>query len=147
MMQGRVKAKHLQNNDSPGSERQWGQQHVIKAEDERRHVYHRFASSVRTVRLGLSNLKFPHDELNIHHTMHKVMTLEYASFITGCGTLSLASGQVMNLRGNRRRPKRTQRFISANAGSPTGRESHGDGTPILPEKENNDVPTQGRGNP
>ena len=86
---------------------------------------------MRTVRLGLSNLKFPHDELNIHHTMHEVMTLEYASLVARCGTLSLASGQVMNLTGNRRRPKRTQRFIGANAGSPTGRESHGDGTPIV----------------
>ena len=40
--------------------------------------------------------------------------------------------QVMNLRGNTKAPKHTQRFIDAKAGSPTRRETHGDGTPILP---------------
>ncbi len=38
----------------------------------------------------------------------------------------------MNLRGNKKAPKHTQRFIHAKAGSPTRRETHGDGTPILP---------------
>jgi hypothetical protein len=144
---GEGESKDLQDNDLPGVERPREQQHVIKAEDERRHVYHRSASPVRKVRLGLSNLKFPHDELNIHHTMHEVMTLKYASFVSGCGTLSLASGQVMNLRGNRRRPKRTQRFIDANAGSPTGRESQGDGTPIVPAEREQGGPDAGKGQP
>ena len=140
------KKKTFRTTTYPASKDNGGQQHVVEAEDERRHVSHRSASPVRTVRLGLSNLTFSHDDLNIHHTMHKVMTLEYAPFVARCGTLSLASGQVMNLIGNRRRPKRTQRFIGANAGSPTGRESYGDGTPVVPEKENNDVSVQGRGN-
>jgi hypothetical protein len=39
----------------------------------------------------------------------------------------------MNLKENRREPKRTQRFIRAKAGSPTRRETQGDGTPILAE--------------
>ncbi len=38
----------------------------------------------------------------------------------------------MNLRGNTKAPKHTQRFIDAQAGSPKRRETHGDGTPILP---------------
>jgi hypothetical protein len=40
--------------------------------------------------------------------------------------------QVMNLRGNTKAPKHAQRFIDAKAGSPKRRETHGDGTPILP---------------
>jgi hypothetical protein len=40
----------------------------------------------------------------------------------------------MNLTGNKRAPKHTKRFVYAKAGSPKRRESHGDGTPILPEK-------------
>ena len=36
----------------------------------------------------------------------------------------------MGLRENRREPKRTERFICAKAGSPTRRETQGDGTPI-----------------
>jgi hypothetical protein len=39
----------------------------------------------------------------------------------------------MGLIENRREPKRTQRFIRAKAGSPTRRETQGDGTPILAE--------------
>ena len=38
----------------------------------------------------------------------------------------------MNLRGNKKAPKHTQRFRDAKAGSPTRRETHGDGTPIRP---------------
>ncbi len=37
----------------------------------------------------------------------------------------------MSLRRNRRRPTRTHRFICANTGSPTRRETQGDGTPIV----------------
>ncbi len=40
--------------------------------------------------------------------------------------------QVMNLKGNKKAPKHTQRFRNAKAGSPKRRETHGDGTPILP---------------
>ena len=36
----------------------------------------------------------------------------------------------MNPIGNKRAPKHTERFICAKAGSPTRRETHGDGTPI-----------------
>jgi hypothetical protein len=71
-MQGRLKAKRTSRTTTyPASKDNGGQQHVVEAEDERRHVSHRSASPVRTVRLGLSNLTFPHDELNIHHTMQK----------------------------------------------------------------------------
>jgi len=38
----------------------------------------------------------------------------------------------MNLTGNKKAPKHTQRFKNAKAGSPKRRETHGDGTPILP---------------
>src|SRR5215471_9558888 len=38
----------------------------------------------------------------------------------------------MSLTRNRRKPKRTDRFIGVNAGSPTRRETHGDGPPIVP---------------
>jgi hypothetical protein len=38
----------------------------------------------------------------------------------------------MNLTGNKKAPKHTQRFRDAKAGSPKRREAHGDGTPILP---------------
>jgi hypothetical protein len=37
----------------------------------------------------------------------------------------------MSLTENRREPKRTTRFIRAKAGSPTRRETQGDGTPIV----------------
>ncbi len=37
----------------------------------------------------------------------------------------------MNPKENKRAPKRTTRFIVVNAGSPTRRESHGDGTLIV----------------
>ena len=33
-------------------------------------------------------------------------------------------------------PKRTTRLICANAGSPTGRESYGDGTPVVATARN-----------
>ena len=38
----------------------------------------------------------------------------------------------MNLTGNKKAPKHTQRFKNAKAGSPKRRETQGDGTPILP---------------
>jgi hypothetical protein len=38
----------------------------------------------------------------------------------------------MNLTGNKKAPKHTHRFKNAKAGSPKRRETHGDGTPILP---------------
>ena len=41
----------------------------------------------------------------------------------------------MNLRGNNKAPNHTQRFIDAKAGSPTRRETHGDGPPKLPGKK------------
>ncbi len=40
----------------------------------------------------------------------------------------------MNPKENKRAPKRTTRFIVVNAGSPTRRESHGDGTLIVVSK-------------
>lgn len=41
----------------------------------------------------------------------------------------------MNLIGNKKAPKHTKRFIDAKAGSPTRRETHGDGTPIVPGRK------------
>ena len=70
--------------------------------------------------------------------MHEVVTLEYVSFPCGYGKAFSSEWQVMNLIGNRRRPKCTERFICAKAGSPTRRETQGDGTPIVPEEEDTD---------
>jgi hypothetical protein len=39
--------------------------------------------------------------------------------------------RVMNPKENKRAPKHTTRFMCAKAGSPTRRESQGDGTPIV----------------
>lgn len=47
----------------------------------------------------------------------------------------------MNLRGNTKAPKHTQRFRNAKAGSPKRRETHGDGTPILPGAKTLRLPT------
>jgi len=55
--------------------------------------------------------------------------------------------RVMNPIGNKRAPKHTERFICAKAGSPTRRESQGDGTPIVPGKKHKGVPNLGRGSP
>jgi hypothetical protein len=42
----------------------------------------------------------------------------------------------MSLKGNKRAPKHSQRFICAKAGSPKRGDPQGDGTLILPQKEN-----------
>ncbi len=47
----------------------------------------------------------------------------------------------MNLKGNKKAPKHTQRFRDAKAGSPKRRETHGDGTPIVPGDETMRPPT------
>src|SRR5437588_12271857 len=52
----------------------------------------------------------------------------------------------MNLRGNKQAPKHTQRFLHAKAGSPTRRETHGDGTPIRPGRKAT-MPAPGKGQP
>ena len=55
--------------------------------------------------------------------------------------------RAMSLRGDKRAPKHSQRSLCANAGSPTGRESYGDGILIVPEPETKPSLAQGRSNP
>ena len=77
--------------------------------------------------------------------MLEVVTLEYTSVVSGCEKLSEAELQARSLRRNRRDPTRTQRFICAKAGWPTGGDTQGHGTPILAgKKQRGDEPVKGQ---
>jgi len=63
--------------------------------------------------------------------MSEVVTLKYPRVVALGEKALFSEGQAMSLVRNKRRPTRTDRFLWANTGSPTRRETHGDGTPIV----------------
>jgi hypothetical protein len=71
-----------------------------------------------------------------------VVTLEYISFRSRYAIALSSEQRVMNPKENKRAPKRTTRFIVVNAGSPTRRESHGDGTLIVVSKGTKSFPKE-----
>jgi len=91
------------------------------------------ALQVLCARRGWTIVKpeFPHDDAHIRHSMPEVATPEKPH--PARVRIHALSGewQAMSLIGNKRAPKHTQRFLGAKAGSPTRREVHGDGTPIV----------------
>ena len=85
------------------------------------------------VRLGLSNLSsVRYRPYPSHHTLSDDVGI-HISCSRMWNALS-SEWQARSLRRNRREPTRTQRFIGAKAGWPTGGDTQGYGTPILAEQ-------------
>ena len=85
------------------------------------------------VRLGLSNpSSVRYRPYPSHHTSSDDAGI-HISCSRMCNALS-NEWQARSLRRNRREPTRTQRFIGAKAGWPTGGDTQGHGTPILAER-------------
>ena len=96
------------------------------------------------VRLGLSNLSSArYRPYPLHHASRSDAGIRI-SCIRMRNALS-SEWQARSLRRNRREPTRTQRFICAKAGWPTGGDTQGHGTPILAGKEQRcDQPVKGQ---
>jgi len=108
-----------------------GQQHAVVSGKEQKRGMLSFRESCVHGETGTVKPEFPRDDTP--HPPDPFLTgdTEIPHIGSLCGKALLSMRRVMNSIGNRRAPKHTTRFLCAKAGSPTGRESYGDGTLIV----------------